>query len=51
MGRGNKSLSKRDAFRFVRDSNPLIDWAGVEERIGTEVVKLSHKSEVSHGDD
>jgi transcriptional regulator with XRE-family HTH domain len=48
---GSKSLSEQDAFRFMRDSNPLYDWTGAEERIATEVVKLPRKSEVSRGHD
>jgi transcriptional regulator with XRE-family HTH domain len=46
---GSQSLSKQDAFKFMRDSNPLLDWTDVEDRIATEVVKLPRKSEVPRG--
>jgi transcriptional regulator with XRE-family HTH domain len=57
--RGSQSLSKDNAIRFMRDSNPLFDWTGAEERLAQEVSTMGVPSvtqsppnpKVSDGDD
>jgi transcriptional regulator with XRE-family HTH domain len=49
---GGQALTEENAFRFMRDSNPLLDWTGVEERLAKEAtVMLNRKAGVSRGDD
>ncbi|OBJ97576.1 helix-turn-helix domain-containing protein [Mycolicibacterium conceptionense] len=49
---GSQALSEENAFRFIRDSNPLIDWTDVEPRLAQEAtVMLKRKQEPTSGND
>lgn len=48
---GSKALTESNAFQFMRDSNPLYDWTGVEAKLTKEAtVMLSRSVEESDGD-
>ncbi|OBJ95126.1 hypothetical protein A5746_01850 [Mycolicibacterium conceptionense] len=49
---GSQALSEENAFRFIRDSNPLIDWTDVEPRLAQEAtVMLKRKQDPASGND
>ena len=47
---GSKALTEANALRFIRESNPLYDWSGVEARLSKEATVMLSRNNVEGSD-